>query len=74
MLEGVRAGEEVPCPRLRARGSGSVSAVGLQLYLPGQRVEASGGPAGTPSSRGSEGPSPAQPGRSRPGGQGGSWK
>lgn len=62
VLEGGEAGEGVPCSRLHARGSGSVSAAGLQLYLPGQRVEASGGPAGTPSSPGSKGPSPAQPG------------
>lgn len=54
--------EEVPCPSLHAWGSGSVSAAGLQLYLPGQRVEASGGPTGTPSPHGSKGPSPAQPG------------
>lgn len=54
--------EEVPCPPLCALGSGSVSAAGLQLYLPGQRVEASGGSTGTPSPRGSKDPSPAQPG------------
>lgn len=70
--EGEGEGRRKPMSLTPCSGLWALSQPRLQLYLPGQRVEA--GTHWHPSPRGSKGPSLHSLGMSRSGGHGGSWK